>query len=166
MAKWGEGDSRWLVSDRQDGTNVNGWHWTEKNMMTWSKEKIAELFIGLPAEIAPAEGHAAISSVKEVKGDASLSTRKGNKKVAVYDLNIVLCWEGRVVGEDKKHTGEIKIKEFSSVNDEDEYEFSFTVEGKGKPNDKLKQAVKKTQPQLLEKLKTYCTEFNALCAQS
>ena len=27
MARWGEGDERWIVSDRPDGTNVNGWHW-------------------------------------------------------------------------------------------------------------------------------------------
>jgi hypothetical protein len=27
MAKWGEGDSRWIVDERRDGTNINGWHW-------------------------------------------------------------------------------------------------------------------------------------------
>ena len=27
MAKWGEGDPRWIVEDRTDGTNVNNWHW-------------------------------------------------------------------------------------------------------------------------------------------
>jgi hypothetical protein len=27
MAKWGEGDPRWLVESREDGKNVNGWHW-------------------------------------------------------------------------------------------------------------------------------------------
>ena len=27
MAKIGEGDQRWIVKDRADGTNVNGWHW-------------------------------------------------------------------------------------------------------------------------------------------
>ena len=32
MAKWGEGDSRWLVQEREDGANVNGWHWQERNM--------------------------------------------------------------------------------------------------------------------------------------
>lgn len=25
MAKLGEGDPRWLVQERKDGTNVNGW---------------------------------------------------------------------------------------------------------------------------------------------
>ena len=27
MAKWGEGDPRWIVEERPDGTNVNNWHW-------------------------------------------------------------------------------------------------------------------------------------------
>ena len=31
MAKWGEGDPRWIVEDRPDATNVNNWHWSEKN---------------------------------------------------------------------------------------------------------------------------------------
>ena len=28
MAKWGEGDPRWIVEDRPDSTNVNNWHWS------------------------------------------------------------------------------------------------------------------------------------------
>ena len=43
MAKVGEGDPRWLVSDRTDGRNVNGWHWEEKNALAWSKKRIHEL---------------------------------------------------------------------------------------------------------------------------
>ena len=27
MAKWGEGDPRWIVEERPDSTNVNNWHW-------------------------------------------------------------------------------------------------------------------------------------------
>ena len=27
MARWEQGDPRWIVSDRADGHNVNGWHW-------------------------------------------------------------------------------------------------------------------------------------------
>ena len=40
MAKWGEGDPRWIVEERPDATNVNNWHWTERNADKWSKEKI------------------------------------------------------------------------------------------------------------------------------
>ena len=27
MAKWGQGDPRWIVEERADATNVNNWHW-------------------------------------------------------------------------------------------------------------------------------------------
>lgn len=30
MAKWGEGDPRWIVEERPDATNVNNWHWYGK----------------------------------------------------------------------------------------------------------------------------------------
>ena len=29
MAKWGEGDPRWIVEQRADSHNVNNWHWKE-----------------------------------------------------------------------------------------------------------------------------------------
>lgn len=44
MAKWGEGDPRWIVEERPDATNVNNWHWTEKNATHWSKDKFNQLF--------------------------------------------------------------------------------------------------------------------------
>lgn len=28
MAKWGEGDPRWIVEECVDATNVNNWHWS------------------------------------------------------------------------------------------------------------------------------------------
>lgn len=46
MAKWGEGDPRWIVEERADARNVNNWHWTEKNAFPWSKDKITSLFTG------------------------------------------------------------------------------------------------------------------------
>ena len=27
MAKWGQGDPRWIVEERPDAKNVNNWHW-------------------------------------------------------------------------------------------------------------------------------------------
>jgi hypothetical protein len=32
MAKWGEGDPRWIVEERPDATNVNNWHWFESSL--------------------------------------------------------------------------------------------------------------------------------------
>ena len=47
MAKWGEGDARWIVEEREDSTNVNNWHWTEKNATKWSKERLSTLLVDL-----------------------------------------------------------------------------------------------------------------------
>ncbi|KAL3208681.1 hypothetical protein MRX96_052493 [Rhipicephalus microplus] len=47
MAKWGEGDPRWIVEERPDATNVNNWHWTEKNASYWSKDKLTELLTNI-----------------------------------------------------------------------------------------------------------------------
>jgi len=27
MAEFGKGDPRWIVNEREDGRNVNAWHW-------------------------------------------------------------------------------------------------------------------------------------------
>lgn len=37
------GDPRWIVEERPDATNVNNWHWTEKNATPWSKERLTNL---------------------------------------------------------------------------------------------------------------------------
>ena len=50
MAKWGEGDPRWIVEERPDATNVNNWHWTEKNADAWSKKKLEELLVNFVIE--------------------------------------------------------------------------------------------------------------------
>lgn len=47
MAKWGEGDPRWIVEERPDATNVNNWHWTEKNATPWSKDRLHHLLKNL-----------------------------------------------------------------------------------------------------------------------
>ena len=50
MAKWGEGDPRWIVEERPDATNVNNWHWTEKNADAWSKKKLEALLVNCVIE--------------------------------------------------------------------------------------------------------------------
>lgn len=36
MAKWGQGDPRWIVEEREDGTNVNNWHWCGRRAGGWA----------------------------------------------------------------------------------------------------------------------------------
>jgi activator of HSP90 ATPase len=64
-----ERDPRWLVQSRNDGKNVNGWHWEEKGRLEWAKQRLREL---LPA-IPPAEaGNLRITEVTDVVGEVRL----------------------------------------------------------------------------------------------
>mmetsp|Transcript_7468 Transcript_7468/g.18998 ORF Transcript_7468/g.18998 Transcript_7468/m.18998 type:complete len:169 (+) Transcript_7468:226-732(+) len=144
MAKWGEGDSRWIVQERQDGANVNGWHWQEKNCMGWGKDRMTELLTSVVFELPMAEGSAKITEISKFEGDASVNIRKGNKRFAVFDLTMTCKWEGECKAFDGVVKGEIKITEFASTNDTDEYEFKVTAsDGEKGAKDKLKQKIEK-----------------------
>ena len=69
MAKWGEGDARWIVSERTDGVNVNGWHWEEKQRMHWMRERIPVLLKDLTAESTEDSGSVRVKEVTKVDGD-------------------------------------------------------------------------------------------------
>ena len=55
MAKLGEGDARWIVKEREDGANVNSWHWTTKDVSKHTKSTVAAALEGLsfPAPLDP-----------------------------------------------------------------------------------------------------------------
>merc|ERR1712178_232389 len=88
MAKWGEGDDRWIVEERADGTNVNAWHWTEKNITKLAEQKLKDA-------IANAEDCAEgcrLTSVSKFNGFVNLCNRKGKLKVT-YSLEVTLKWK-------------------------------------------------------------------------
>ena len=122
MAKWGEGDPRWIVEERPDATNVNNWHWTEKNAGPWSQEKLKELFkdVIIPCETA----HVVIVEVDKCEGEASASNRKG-KLIFFYEWNLVLKWKGKLTeGSGGKHSGSVTIPNLSEENDVSELDVS------------------------------------------
>lgn len=122
MAKWGEGDPRWIVEERPDATNVNNWHWTEKNASPWSQERIKELFKDLSVKSDEADIN--ITEVEKLEGEASASNRKG-KLIFFYEWDIVLKWSGKLnSGSDKNYSGKIKIPNLSEENDVSELDVS------------------------------------------
>jgi activator of HSP90 ATPase len=92
MAKIGEGDPRWVVREREDGTNVNGWHWSgERDVSAWADMRLREL-------IGPISStHSHVTKVNKVEGDANLYTRKAALKV-VYDLRVSGEWASKPEG--------------------------------------------------------------------
>jgi len=120
MAKIGEGDSRWIVEHRDDGANVNSWHWSEKDITPWAKRRVKELLVG-NIKVTGVPGKAEVKSLIKVDGDATVYNRKGGLKT-VYDLTITGKWEGSDNSEEVTR-GEFKLEVF----DEDP-EIFITVE--------------------------------------
>jgi len=126
MAKFGEGDPRWIVADRADGANVNNWHWTECNCTNWSKEKLTNLFSNLIFK-EDSESSLKTTKVDSIGGDVTVGTRKG-KIYYIYELDIKITWEGTLKG--KTYTGKIDMPSIES--DESDFEVTVNSEEKSK----------------------------------
>lgn len=125
MAKWGEGDPRWIVEERPDATNVNNWHWTEKNASPWSQDRLKELFtnVTIPSEVADLK----IKEVEKCEGEASANNRK-RKLIFFYEWDIVLKWTGMLKdGSGVKHSGKITIPNLSEENKVSEIDVSIII---------------------------------------
>ncbi|XP_071795468.1 activator of 90 kDa heat shock protein ATPase homolog 1-like isoform X1 [Asterias amurensis] len=124
MAKWGEGDPRWIVEERSDATNVNNWHWTERDVSSWSKKKLEELLVGL--KIKDDKGECLIKELNSIDGEASASNRKG-KLIFFYEWNIKLEWKGNLKDCTTELTGNVEIPNISDENDVDEIDIIVTT---------------------------------------
>eukprot|EP01063_Lacrimia_lanifica_P038324 TRINITY_DN811_c3_g2_i1.p1 TRINITY_DN811_c3_g2~~TRINITY_DN811_c3_g2_i1.p1 ORF type:complete len:347 (+),score=204.68 TRINITY_DN811_c3_g2_i1:47-1042(+) len=102
MAKVGEGDQRWIVKDRDDGANCNNWHWTEKDILPWAKQQLAELLNGQDIERS-SKMIVKTKKVENIEGDALVMNRK-KKLICSFDLKMDIPWEGEVLDED---TGDV-----------------------------------------------------------
>lgn len=135
MAKWGEGDPRWIVEERPDATNVNNWHWTEKNATPWSKDKIRSLFLEFKISEGPVECE--ITEIDKLNGEACANNRKG-KLIFFYEWNIVMKWKGHFVGEKDETNGTITIPNLSEENDVDDIEVEIAIDSSNEASENIK----------------------------
>ncbi len=70
----------------------------------------------------------------------------------MYDLAVTLAWEGFHAESDTAAKGELKLSEFASANDEDEFVFAATVEGKGAPAEALRARAAALRPDVVRGL--------------
>jgi len=166
MAKWGEGDPRWIVEERPDATNVNNWHWTEKNADLWSKSKIKEIFTNLVVE-DPKVGNVVIEEVEKVDGEARVNNRKG-KLIFFYEWEITLKWKGHVNGNDTEVKGKVDIPNLSEEHDDmKDVDLDITLTTKGPESDMLKEMMRKglgatkLREKLGEYVKSLKTEYSS-----
>lgn len=81
-----------IVEERADATNVNNWHWAEKNCTPWSKERLRDLFsktLLLEEDL----GSVVLAETVTVEGDATANNRKG-KLIFFYELTLKVDWNG------------------------------------------------------------------------
>lgn len=156
MAKWGEGDPRWIVEERPDATNVNNWHWTEKNACAWSQEKIKELFTNM--KIEGDNVSCTIIEVNKCEGEAVANNRKG-KLIFFYEWNIVLKWISD--GEsDKKVEGTINVPNLSEENDISEIDIEITLKDSTEEGEVVKHFLHtKGKEAIREKLRQYVSSL-------
>lgn len=127
MAEWGQGDPRWLVEHREDGRNVNGWHWEEKSILQQVKSRLADTFSNVAVDLGGKQGELTIDSCKDISGEAAIVTRKGNKRLAVYDIKMTIDLTAVLAGSGKKVSGSMKVEEFASASEESDYIIEITT---------------------------------------
>ncbi|XVF07392.1 hypothetical protein REPUB_Repub06bG0135000 [Reevesia pubescens] len=159
MAKYGEGDKRWIVEERPDGANVHNWHWAETDCLPWSKTFFTKSLCDL--SILDGEGnlHIKTNKVENVDGEAYVNVRKG-KIIPGYEISLRLSWEGEAKdGEGKtllKVDGNVEIPYISDENADEDPEVKVTVKDEGSIGKTLKEAmVAKGKPLVLEKVRDY-----------
>lgn len=157
MAKWGEGDPRWIVEERADAKNVNNWHWTEKNASPWSKERLKELLKGL--EMESDQGKVTVTDVTKIEGEASANNRKA-KLIFFYEWVITLEWKGTIKDGDKVWKGKIEIPNLSEENEADELDVIVMADKSSGESFTLKEIVRSVGTKLIrEKLGQYIKEL-------
>ncbi|XP_072129516.1 activator of 90 kDa heat shock protein ATPase homolog 1-like isoform X2 [Mobula birostris] len=132
MAKWGQGDPRWIVEERADATNVNNWHWTERDASNWSVDKLKSLLLAVSVEND--EGVCKVTEVTKSDGEASINNRKG-KLIFFFEWNIHLSWRG-TSKTGVKYNGTVEIPNLSDENDIDEVDVIVALV-KDEPETKL-----------------------------
>ena len=136
--------------------NNNSYHWEEKSVAKWSEEtlkRILSLFY-----FKQDRATLTIKEVKDLKGESSVSVRKG-KKIVTYEYSVKLVYKIDMADEANTKTigsveGEFEFPEISNdiLDDGDEWECNASIR---KGDDELKkifyQIIKKLAPDELRK---------------
>ncbi|KAI4348795.1 hypothetical protein L6164_009473 [Bauhinia variegata] len=159
MARYGEGDKRWIVEERADGTNVHNWHWAETNCLEWSRNFFNNLLSNLTVLDGEGNLHIWTKKVEKVDGEAYVNVRKG-KIIPGYEISVTVAWEGEAKDSEGKSLlkvdGVVEIPYISDENADEDPELKVTVKDEGPIGKRLKEAmVSKGKPLILEKVKVW-----------
>ncbi|KAL8260499.1 hypothetical protein R6Q59_028452 [Mikania micrantha] len=159
MAKYGEGDKRWIVEDRPDGANVHNWHWAETDCLEWSKNLLSKLLAD--QTILAGEGNLFIKTkkIEKVEGEAYVNVRKG-KIIPGYELNVSINWQGEAKDSDGKSLlvadGVVEIPYISDENADEDPDLRVIVKDEGPIGRRLKDAfLAKGKEFVLKQIRVY-----------
>jgi hypothetical protein len=113
-----------VTAPQPTATNVNNWHWYEKDLAPWAKERLEALLVGIEASGVPNKGWVRVTKLESCEGDASVSNRKG-KRIVAYELNVKCKWEGQVDYDDV--SGELLLPYISEDVSDSDYEIKLTA---------------------------------------
>ncbi|KAI4300672.1 hypothetical protein L6164_034021 [Bauhinia variegata] len=159
MARYGEGDQRWIVEERADGTNVHNWHWAETDCMEWSRNFFNKLLSNLTVLDGEGNLHIRTKKVEKIDGEAYVNVRKG-KIIPGYEISVAVAWEGEAKDADGKSLlkvdGTVEMPYISDENADEDPELKVTVKDEGPIGNRLKEAmISKGKPLILEKVKVW-----------
>ncbi|KAL5995424.1 hypothetical protein ACLOJK_025484 [Asimina triloba] len=159
MAKYGEGDKRWIVEERPDGTNVHNWHWVETNCLEWSRKLLSELLQDLPILSGESNIFICTKTLDKLDGEAYVNVRKG-KIIPGYELSLTLSWEGEARNADGstllKVDGNVEIPYIADENADEDPELKVIVKDDGPIGRILKDAfLAKGKEVVLQKIRIY-----------
>ncbi|CAO2211179.1 unnamed protein product [Urochloa humidicola] len=158
MARYGEGDKRWIVEERADGTNVHNWHWAERDCLEWSRARLSSLLAGLT--VLDGEGGLTIRTVAldKLDGEAYVNIRKG-KVIPGYELSLTLSWEAEAASESgaAKIAGAAEVPYLADENADEDPDLRVTVRGDETPlARRAKDAfLARGKPLVLEKIREF-----------
>jgi len=136
MAKVGEGDPRWVVQNREDGKNVNNWHWAETDCITWAKKHLTSMLSDISLMDDTKIEFCKTKKVTSVNGECTANIRKG-KTIFFYELEVKVPWEGKIKGSSTISNGLITIPYISEEHDDDKMEVKVSSDTEGADSNHL-----------------------------
>ena len=146
--------------------NNNSYHWEQKSVDKWATDTLKSVLGTFYFKYEKAT--LTVTEVKDLKGESSVSVRKG-KKIVTYDYNVKLVWKidmgdesnSKVIGSVE---GEWEFPELSNdvINDGEEWEINTRMtKGDETLKKTLFQVIKKFAPDELRKhiLKNFVDEL-------
>uniref|UniRef100_A0A8D3AD67 Activator of Hsp90 ATPase AHSA1-like N-terminal domain-containing protein n=1 Tax=Scophthalmus maximus TaxID=52904 RepID=A0A8D3AD67_SCOMX len=142
MAKWGEGDPRWIVEECVDATNVNNWHWMERDVSSWSLQRLRRLLLGV-----------------KVTGSEGVW-----KLIFFYEWQQRGSWLGTSSG-GVKYRGTVEVNDLSDENDLDVVASDLTEFSQGRILP-IANGLKPPEPTMkiqIQSSRTQCSSSSAPC---